>query len=528
MNNERKISPFLIIIILLVIFGMFFNDDKTPIKKYNSNTFRLISSSENKVLESDLQKVAKKNKIKLAIDYADTLDIMDILNSGEEYDAVWSSNSIWLYQVDSKKANIINSKSLSINPVIFAIKKSKAEELGFVNKDVYTKDIVNAIKDGKLKFSMPNPISTNSGASAYFGILSVLLNNPEVMTAKMLENDNIKSELKSFFGNFGRTSGSEDFLKELYLSGEYDAIVSYESEIIELNKKNKSKDPLYAIYPIDGVSISDSVFGYIDRKNETKKEEFEKLQNYLLSKDGQKLLESNGRRTWYGGVNKNAPKEIFNPEWGIDTTKYITPIKYPSKDVMSLALNMYQMELRKPVHVVFCLDYSGSMYGSGIEELRNAMEFILVKENAQKSYIQFSKDDKIDVIPFNDKTDTKWQVESGADTSELLRKINNYSPTGSTALYPAVEEALKLVSETDREKYNVSIVLMTDGEGNVGSYKNLSNEYSKIGKNTPVYSITFGYADEKQLNEIAKLTNGKVFDGKKDLVQAFKKVRGYN
>ena len=334
--------------------------------------------------------------------------------------------------------------------------------------------------------------------------------------------------MKSFFGNFGRTSGSEDFLKELYLSGEYDAIVSYESEIIELNKKNKSKDPLYAIYPIDGVSISDSVFGYIDRKNETKKEEFEKLQNYLLSKDGQKLLESNGRRTWYGGVNKNAPKEIFNPEWGIDTTKYITPIKYPSKDVMSLALNMYQMELRKPVHVVFCLDYSGSMYGSGIEELRNAMEFILVKENAQKSYIQFSKDDKIDVIPFNDKTDTKWQVESGADTSELLRKINNYSPTGSTALYPAVEEALKLVSETDREKYNVSIVLMTDGEGNVGSYKNLSNEYSKIGKNTPVYSITFGYADEKQLNEIAKLTNGKVFDGKKDLVQAFKKVRGYN
>ena len=33
---------------------------------------------------------------------------------------------------------------------------------------------------------------------------------------------------------------------------------------------------------------------------------------------------------------------------------------------------------------------------------------------------------------------------------------------------------------------------------------------------------------DDQLNEIASLTNGKVFDGKSDLVTAFKKVRGYN
>ena len=26
---------------------------------------------------------------------------------------------------------------------------------------------------------------------------------------------------------------------------------------------------------------------------------------------------------------------------------------------------LYQEALRKPVHVVFCLDYSGSMYGEG-------------------------------------------------------------------------------------------------------------------------------------------------------------------
>ena len=46
--------------------------------------------------------------------------------------------------------------------------------------------------------------------------------------------------------------------------------------------------------------------------------------------------------------------------------------------------------------------------------------------------------------------------------------------------------------------------------------------------NIPVYSITFGYASEYQLEEIAELTNAKVFDGRTDLLRAFKEVRGYN
>ena len=78
-----------------------------------------------------------------------------------------------------------------------------------------------------------------------------------------------------------------------------------------------------------------------------------------MSNEGQKKLQEKGRRTWFGGVAENVDKTIFNPEWGIDTTKYISPVKYPSKNVIMLALNMYQSELRKPVHVVFCLDYSG-------------------------------------------------------------------------------------------------------------------------------------------------------------------------
>ena len=69
---------------------------------------------------------------------------------------------------------------------------------------------------------------------------------------------------------------------------------------------------------------------------------------------------------------------------------------------------------------------------------------------------------------------------------------------------------------------------MTDGQSNVGEYSNLEKEYKNLKMDIPIYSITFGDANEEQLDKIAELTNAKVFDGKTDLLKAFKQVRGYN
>ena len=522
-----------VVIILLVLWGLtkinnLLTKDNVEKNVYRTDTLNIISSSENEVLDSEIKKIAKKLKTKIYIQYADTLDIIDRINSGEKFDAVWISNSLWLYQVDSKVASIKYSKSLSINPIIFGIKKSKAEELGFTSKDIYTKDIVNAIKNGKLKFSMSNPTSTNSGASAYLGFLQTLAGNPEVLTEKHLDNAELKKEIKDFFNGVERTSGSEDFLEKLFLEGNYEAVVAYETSIININKKlvEEKKEPLYAIYPIDGVSISDSTFAYIDNKDDHKKEMFEKIQNYLLDSKGQELLASFGRRTWFGGVNENAPKDIFNPNWGINTTKYITPIKYPSTTVINKALSLYQVELRKPIHVVFCLDYSGSMWGDGIDELKNAMNYILTEE-AAKNFIQFSEKDKIDVIAFATQVEDIWSTNNGTKTDDILTNINEKEPDGATALYPAAIKALDILKDED-SAYNSSVILMTDGAANIGSFKDLSKKYKEINKDIPIYSIIFGSASERELNEIANLTNAKTFDGKYDLVTAFKKVRGYN
>ena len=528
MKNTKVLIYVIVIFIMIYFVRLIFNSVDNVF--VNASTFNLISSSENKVINEELVEYAKKNKLDIKIEYEDTQKIIKRLNNGEKFDGVWLSNSIWTYQLNTKKVNVKDTKSTSINPIIFGIKKSKAEELGFVGKDVYTKDIVDKVSSGKLKFTMSNPTTTNSGASAYLGILSTLAGNPEVLTKDILDDATLKGKIKAFFSGLQRSSGDEDFLEEAFLHGDYDAVFSYESSIININKQleKEGKEILYAVYPIDGVSISDSPIGYIDNKNDKKKETYTKLTQYLLSDEGQALLAKYGRRTWYGGINENADKNVFNPAWGIDTTKYISPIKYPSTSVIKDALLLYQTELRKPVHVAFCLDYSGSMASYGYDKMVDAMDYILT-DRASEEMLQFSKEDKIDVLAFASRVEEPWSTNSGTQIDSILKNITSKKASGGTALFPCVMDALDLLKDEDTNNYNVSVVVLTDGEGNVGYFSSLDNYYNNIlKKEIPIYSIKFDDASPSQLKQMAELSNGRVFDGDVDLVEAFKEVRGYN
>lgn len=539
-EKRGRIITAILIILLIILVILFTNyienlnvNISNTIEDINfkkDNTFKLISSTENQDLESFLMDFANKENINLEIDYAGTIDIMQKLNNGEEYDAVWASNSIWLYMLDSSKVSVSDSKSTSINPVVFGITEQKARELNFVDRDIYTKDIVDAIKNGNLKFSMSNPTQTNTGATAYLGMLTTLAGNPEVLREENLQDENLKNELISLFSGLERSSGSEDFLEELFLNGNYEAVVTYEFSIINMNKKleEQGKEPLYILYPIDGVSISDSPLAFIKQGDGEKEDFFKKLQEYILSSEGQNLLASKGRRTWFGGINNEVDQTVFNKEWGIDTTKYIVPVKYPNTEIIKETLSIYQTELRKPVHTVFCLDYSGSMAGSGYSQLKQAMEYILNEEKASENLLQFSEKDKITVIPFNGKVLNVWNTNNGIDTQNLIDNIATLKPSGATNIYDTAIRALEELSTEDLNIYNTSIILMTDGMSNTGKFSDLSNYYKNLKKDIPIYSIMFGSAYEQELGNIAELTNSKVFDGKVDLLQAFKEVRGYN
>ena len=492
------------------------------------NDFVIATSYDYKMFEDDIVKYGRKNKIDVKLKYFGDIDIVDELNrNSSQYDGVWISNSMWLYMLDNNYLHT-DSKSIGISPIVFGIKKSKAKELGLIGKDVSNSDIVKLIKDKKIKYVMNSVTQTNTGATAYIGFLTSLAGNPEMLTDDILKDPKLISDLKDVFSGVERVSGDESYLTEMFLnSSDYEAVISSESSLININKEleRKNKETLYFIYPSDGVAINDNTFAFIDNHKDNE-DNFLKLKEYLLGVEGQKLLSNNGIRTWYGGVSENPNKNVFKSSWGIKTDKYLNVTRFPSKDMITKSLDLYIEQLRKPTHVVFCLDYSGSMSGDGYDQLVSAMEYILTYESASRDKLQFSSNDKITVLPFSDEVLDVWEG-TGSDTKELLLNIKNESPMGSTALYDAIEEGIKILDK-ESNSYTTTIIAMTDGAVNVGSFYDLAKVYNKSKKKVPIYSITFGNASEYQLDEIAELSNSKVFDGKSNLLRAFKEVRGYN
>ena len=85
-----------------------------------------------------------------------------------------------------------------------------------------------------------------------------------------------------------------------------------------------------------------------------------------------------------------------------------------------------------------------------------------------------------------------------------------------------------ILSKDNSNEYTKTIILMTDGQSNEGSYEQLRRYYIDNKFDVPIYSITFGNSSERELKSLADLSNAKVFNGKDGLLKAFSEVRSYN
>ena len=492
-------------------------------------TLRIVSGSENKELEPILEEYADEEDLRIEMSYKGSLDIMRLLEEEDiSYDAVWPASSLWL-TVGDIDHRIKHAESISITPVVFRIRRGLAEELGFVGREVSVRDILSAIEAGKLKFCMTSATQSNSGASAYIGFLYALLGNPEMITMEDLQSEELKTQVQELLYGVDRSSGSSDWLKDMFLEGDFDAMVNYECLMIQTNEvlEDRGEEPLYVVYPYDGLSLADSPLGYVDQGEEEKEELFLGLQEYLLSEETQDAIQRTGRRTGYTGISERN-REIFREEWGLQPDRVLSPIRMPETEVLFECLNLYQTELRKPSLSVYCLDYSGSMSGRGNRQLVEAMEQLLIQENAAKNFLQASQDEVNILIPFNSEPiDVFMAAGNGSELEGLYERVEEQTPGGGTNMYSAIVEGLDLLYSFDLSDYTPAIILLTDGQSG-GSIDDIEPYYSDLGVSIPIFSIMFGDADESQLEELAEYSNARVFDGRENLTEAFRSVKGYN
>ena len=218
---------------------------------------------------------------------------------------------------------------------------------------------------------------------------------------------------------------------------------------------------------------------------------------------------------------------MFREDWGLQPDRILTPLRIPASDVIKEALNLYQTDFKKPSLNVYCLDYSGSMSGQGNEQLETAMHQLLDQDIAAQNLLQASDDEINIIIPFNHDVIKVYRSKGTNDLDDLDKAIRKLNPGGGTDMYKAAETALEEMANYDLSQFQPAIIMMTDGlsGGDVEAFK---DTYEAFTYDVPIFSISFGSADLAQLEDLATLSRARVFDGKDDLVETFRKVKGYN
>lgn len=150
-------------------------------------------------------------------------------------------------------------------------------------------------------------------------------------------------------------------------------------------------------------------------------------------------------------------------------------------------------------NILFCVDVSGSMSGSKISDLKDALNLFISGKSDKES---------IALMPFSYNIDQKYPF--GTDKNTLLNASNSLYASGGTAIYRSMCESIKEFSFA----YNTvnSIILMSDGQDNYAASAddiriNIGDKCNDLG--ITVYSIGFGTdADSEYLSLIASSTNG--------------------
>jgi Ca-activated chloride channel homolog len=502
----------------------------------------IVAGSENKALEPLITDWAARNNVELTVSYLGSVDISRELSKGQvgAFDAVWPANSLWIALGDTAKV-VKHSTSILRSPVVLGLRLSIAENLGWVGRqDVTIQMIAEAAAQNKFRLAITSATQSNSGASAYIGFLYALAGSPDVLTMDDLNDPAVLDGVRALLAQVDRSSGSSGWLKDALVANPtaYDAMFNYESVLLEADKAlaKAGQEPLYIIYPANGLSVADSPLAYVSKGDLAKEAAFLKLQEFLLSSETQATLADLGRRSGLIGMDASGDPAVWKPEWGADITRAIAPIPTPNAEVIGEALRLYQTELRKPSLTVWVLDVSGSMEGEPLAKLKQAMTLLLDSKAAAVNLLQPSRRDITIILPFNHGALAPVVVTGSADVDlqAALAKVNALTASGGTDLYAALAEALAALQPYFDNgtlfDYLPAIVAMTDGASettNFGYFQSVLAA-SKFGKDIPIHAVSFGAADEEQLQALTSGSIGRLFQSGGDLADALRQAKGYN
>jgi Ca-activated chloride channel homolog len=512
----------------------------TPVTQYSSNakTLNIVAGSEQ---EGILQKVVvpwcEKHGYICNYNLLGSVDQARLLQSGKApYDAFWFASSVFEQLGD--QSNVLKDvQPMFITPIVFAGWKSEMQRLGFIGRNVSIGDIIKAVESKEVKVWATNPTQSNSGATTLFAFLNYFAGNQPTtqLTEQQLRSQPVVEGIKRFVDAISKTPPSTGEMANDCIAhrSECQTMFTYEDLVIEKDQKlvKEGREPLYAVYPRGSLAISDAPLGFFPHGNNQGKEAaFKALQAFILSPEGQAQVEALGRRpyTSIGLSFPGANPKVFNPEWGIQANVNEPTIHYPNAEVIQSTLNNYQLAYRTPVDEFECIDGSGSMgENGGWNQVDEAEELLLNPAQASKYLLQVNPLDETTVVVFDENTKAGPWTVVGNNPNQLLdlrNKIQSQTPGGGTGIFRCLGKAAKHFQSVASKGLKRLVILMTDGQDNVG---NSGEANTLAAMHIPVIAVGFGdEVDVETLKSIAAETGG-AFIPATNVVTALREATGY-
>ncbi|MFC8045843.1 VWA domain-containing protein [Nocardia sp. NPDC057353] len=471
-----------------------------------------------------------------SVDQAVLLDREDCA-SLPPYDVFWFASSVFAQLGNEKCGSLTGSETTFSSPVVFAGWQRKMAGLGFTpGSDTAIESILAAVESGRTKVWITNPAQSNSGATVLLGFLNHFAGNPPgtPLTMAQLESPRVRDGITRFARAFAYTPPSTGTMMTECVAApdRCDGVFTYEALVLEQNRElvARGREPMTMVYPQGSLAFADSPIGFLPHSENTAKQaNFERLRDFLTGPEAQQQLLRLGRRpnSSIGLALPDAPRDVFDPAWGVQTARTEQPVTFPAVDVIQAALDNYQTRYRRPGDFVYCIDGSGSMEGAGWDGVRDAVGTLLDPASSRRHKLLVNPQDSTTMIVFDGTIKGgPWTVD-GNDPGELTAlkdRVLALGPTGGTDIRGCLAEAAKVLRGASADGRKRTVVLMTDGRDN-GTDNAAIRQLAAIG--VPVIAIGFGDVDERDLRSIASGTGGSYLPAGDDVSTALRTAAAF-
>ena len=200
--------------------------------------------------------------------------------------------------------------------------------------------------------------------------------------------------------------------------------------------------------------------------------------------------------------------------YGFDPSAYTPTVEVPSGATLIDVQNVWKdkKDGGRPVATVFVVDVSGSMEGTRIQAVRNAM-------SSAREFIKPAT--SVGVVEFNDTAMKRLDIAE-FDLNQQSRYAaiaEDLSPGGGTAMYDGIVLGLKMLEDQRAADPDLKtlLVVLTDGETTDGlRFEDV--DQMAAGLRIPIYTVGFE-ADLAELGRVSSLVEAASIDASEDDVE---------